>query len=146
MDGESSGSGWGLVIKLWNCCAATFAEPERSAHQQRRGRPGFAMIVTSDPKTPMQASWNGQVIAESGDIVKVEGNAYFPPESLSGDCFRPSSHRTVCGWKGEAHYYDVVVDGQVNANAAWFYPDPKAAAEEIRGRVAFWKGVTVSNG
>jgi uncharacterized protein (DUF427 family) len=104
------------------------------------------MIVTLDLKTPMQASWNGQVIAESGDIVKVEGNAYFPPEALSGDCFRPSSHRTVCGWKGEAHYYDVVVDGQVNANAAWFYPDPKAAAEEIRGRVAFWKGVTVSNG
>ena len=104
------------------------------------------MIVIPDPKTPMQASWNGKVIAESGDIVKVEGNAYFPPEALSGDCFRPSSHRTVCGWKGEAHYYDVVVDGQVNANAAWFYPDPKAAAEEIRGRVAFWKGVTVSNG
>jgi len=96
--------------------------------------------------TSMQASWNGQVIAESGYIVKVEGNAYFPPEALSSDCFRPSSHRTVCGWKGEAHYFDVVVDGQVNANAAWFYPEPKAAAEEIRGRVAFWKGVTVSNG
>lgn len=94
----------------------------------------------------MQASWNGQVIAESDDIVKVEGNAYFPAEALRSDCFKSSSHRTVCGWKGEAHYYDVVVDGQVNANAAWFYPDPKSAAEEIRGRVAFWKGVTVSAG
>ena len=104
------------------------------------------MMAIHHRMTSMQASWNGQVIAESGDIVKVEGNAYFPPETLSRDYFRPSSHRTVCGWKGEAHYYDVVVDGQVNANAAWFYPDPKAAAEEIRGRVAFWKGVMVSNG
>jgi len=94
----------------------------------------------------MQASWNGSVIAESDDIVKVEGNAYFPPEALCSACFRPSSHRTVCGWKGEAHYYDVVVDGQVNANAAWFYPDPRPAAAEIKGRVAFWKGVKVAAG
>jgi uncharacterized protein (DUF427 family) len=91
----------------------------------------------------MQALWNGAVIASSDDIVTVEGNAYFPETALEGDCFRPSSHRTVCGWKGEAHYYDVVVDGQVNANAAWFYPDPKPAAAEIQGRVAFWKGVKV---
>jgi uncharacterized protein (DUF427 family) len=92
----------------------------------------------------MQASWNGTVIARSDDIVTVEGNAYFPPDALETACFRPSSHRTMCGWKGEAHYFDVVVDGQVNANAAWFYPAPKAAAEEIKGRVAFWKGVKVS--
>lgn len=92
----------------------------------------------------MQASWNGGVIARSDDIVTIEGNAYFPPESLETSLLRASSHRTVCGWKGEAHYYDVVVDGQVNANAAWFYPEPKPAAEEIRGRVAFWKGVKVS--
>lgn len=95
-------------------------------------------------KHPMQARWNGQVIARSDDIVTVEGNAYFPPEALDPDCFRPSSHRTVCGWKGEAHYYDVVVDGAVNANAAWTYPEPKQAAQQIQGRVAFWKGVTVS--
>ena len=92
----------------------------------------------------MQASWNGTMIAKSDDIVTVEGNAYFPPEALQMECFRPSSHRSVCGWKGEAHYYDVVVDGQVNANAAWFYPTPKAAADEIKGRVAFWKGVKVA--
>lgn len=92
----------------------------------------------------MEASWNGTVIARSDDIVTVERNAYFPSEALETECFRPSSHRTICGWKGEAHYYDVVVDGEVNANAAWFYPDPKPAAEEIRGRVAFWKGVKVS--
>lgn len=91
----------------------------------------------------MQALWNGAVIASSDDIVTVEGNAYFPATALEGDCFRLSSHRTICGWKGEAHYYDVVVDGQVNANAAWFYPDPKPAAAEIQGRVAFWKGVKV---
>lgn len=83
-------------------------------------------------------------IASSDDIVTVEGNAYFPADSLDPNCISPSSHRTVCGWKGEAHYYDVVVNGQVNANAAWFYPTPKAAAEEIKGRVAFWKGVKVA--
>jgi uncharacterized protein (DUF427 family) len=91
----------------------------------------------------MQARWNGAVIASSDDIVTVEGNAYFPSDALQADCFRPSDHRSVCGWKGEAHYYDVVVDGQVNANAAWYYPDPKSAAAEIKGRVAFWKGVQV---
>jgi len=92
----------------------------------------------------MQAQWNGKVIASSDDIVTVEGNAYFPAESLDPELIRVSSHRTVCGWKGEAHYYDVVVDGKVNANAAWFYPEPKQAAGNIRNRVAFWKGVTVS--
>jgi uncharacterized protein (DUF427 family) len=97
-------------------------------------------------QTTMEASWNGAVIARSDDIVTVEGNAYFPPEALEESCFRPSSHRTVCGWKGEAHYYDVIVDGQVNANAAWYYPEPKPAADEIKGRVAFWKGVKVSKG
>ena len=92
----------------------------------------------------MQASWNGAVIASSEDIVTVEGNAYFPPEALNAACFQPSDRRTTCGWKGEAPYYNVVVDGQVNADAAWFYPEPKQAAAEIKGRVAFWKGVKVS--
>jgi uncharacterized protein (DUF427 family) len=92
----------------------------------------------------MQASWNGAVIASSDDIVKVEGNAYFPAESRVMEHLQPSDHRTTCGWKGEAHYYDVVVNGQVNHNAAWFYPEPKSAAAEIKGRVAFWRGVTVS--
>ena len=92
----------------------------------------------------MQARWNNHTIASSDDIVMVEGNAYFPPESLDRSLVRPSSHRSICGWKGEAHYYDLVVDGKVNANAAWFYPEPKSAADQIRGRVAFWKGVEVS--
>ncbi|MCP9900970.1 DUF427 domain-containing protein [Cyanobium sp. Cruz CV13-4-11] len=91
----------------------------------------------------MQASWNGTVIASSDDIVTVEGNAYFPAESLDAACIRPSSHRSFCGWKGEALYYDLVVDGKENPNAVWYYPEPKEAASNIRGRVAFWKGVTV---
>lgn len=92
----------------------------------------------------MEATWKGATLAKSDAIVTVEGNAYFPSESLNQACFRPSSHRTVCGWKGEAHYYDVIVNGEVNPAAAWFYPDPKPAAEQIRGRVAFWKGVKVA--
>jgi len=91
----------------------------------------------------MQAVWNGAVIAESDDIVKVEGNAYFPLEAVDQSLVKPSLHRSVCGWKGEAHYYDLVVNGEVNANAAWFYPFPKEAASSIAGRVAFWKGVQI---
>ena len=92
----------------------------------------------------MEARWNGRVIAASDDIVTVEGNAYFPADALDRTCVRDSSHTTVCGWKGTAHYFDVVVDGQVNANACWYYPEPKDAAANIKGRVAFWKGVQVS--
>ncbi|MCP9774893.1 DUF427 domain-containing protein [Cyanobium sp. HWJ4-Hawea] len=92
----------------------------------------------------MQAQWNGQVIATSDDIVSVDGNAYFPLDSIEPACLRPSDHTSVCGWKGTANYYDVVAGGEVNANAAWYYADPKEAAKEIKGRVAFWKGVKVS--
>ncbi len=91
----------------------------------------------------MKAIWNGKVIAESDDTVVVEGNHYFPAESLRIGDFSPNSKRTTCAWKGEAHYYDVTVDGQTNTAAAWYYPEPKDAAAEIRGRVAFWNGVEV---
>jgi uncharacterized protein (DUF427 family) len=91
----------------------------------------------------VEARWNGRVIAASDDIVTVEGNAYFPAEALDRNLARESAHTSVCGWKGTAHYYDVVVDGVVNANACWFYPEPKPAADRIRGRVAFWRGVRV---
>jgi len=89
------------------------------------------------------ATWNGVVVAESDDIVTVEGNAYFPRESVREDVLRPSDHHTLCPWKGTASSYDLVVDGQVNRDAVWYYPTPKDAAKEIGGRVAFWHGVQV---
>ncbi|MDZ4813976.1 MAG: DUF427 domain-containing protein [Pseudomonadota bacterium] len=92
----------------------------------------------------MKAVWNQVVIAESDDTVVVEGNHYFPLSSVKSECLAPSSHTTVCGWKGLANYYDVVVNGQTNANAAWYYAEPKPRAAEIKDRVAFWRGVTVS--
>ena len=92
----------------------------------------------------MKAIWNGETIAESDDIVTVEGNAYFPATALRADVTRPSDHTSVCPWKGTAQYYSLEVGGKTNANAVWFYPEPKEAAAQIRGRVAFWKGVTVT--
>ena len=92
----------------------------------------------------MEAQWNGKVIASSNNIVKVDGNAYFPLEDLDQAYFEPSSHTTECGWKGTASYYNINVDGKVNKNAAWFYANPKEAAMQIKGRVAFWKGVVVN--
>ena len=91
----------------------------------------------------MRAIWNGAVLADSDFTVVVEGNHYFPAASLRREHFRDSSHHTVCGWKGTASYYDVVVGSEVNANAAWYYPEPKDAARQIAGRVAFWRGVQV---
>lgn len=91
----------------------------------------------------VKAIWNNQVIAESDATVVVEGNHYFPPESVRAEVLRPSDATTVCGWKGTAQYYDLVVDGQTNPAAAWYYAEPKEAAEQIRNRIAFWKGVRV---
>lgn len=90
-----------------------------------------------------QAIWHQTVIARSEDTLVVENNHYFPEASLAREHLRPSDHTTACPWKGTAHYYDVVVGEAVNANAAWYYPAPKEAAGQIRGRVAFWKGVQV---
>jgi uncharacterized protein (DUF427 family) len=90
-----------------------------------------------------RATWNGQLLARSDTFEVVEGNVYFPPTALVREHLRPSATHTTCGWKGEASYYDVAVDGRVNADAAWFYPSPKPAAKNITGFVAFWKGVTV---
>lgn len=91
----------------------------------------------------VRAVWNGQVLAESDQTVIVEGNHYFPPDSVKREFFRESSRQTVCGWKGLASYYDVQVDGQVNRNAAWYYPEPKDGAQKIAGYVAFWNGVRI---
>lgn len=91
-----------------------------------------------------RATWNGTVVAESDDTVVVEGNHYFPLDSIPAELLAPNDSTSVCPWKGTASYYDVVVDGQVNAGAAWYYPTPKDAAAEIKDRVAFWKGVEVT--
>jgi len=90
-----------------------------------------------------KAIWNDTVLAESDRIVTVEGNAYFPPESLKHEYFRASDTHTHCAWKGRASYYDVVVSGSVNKDAAWYYPEPSQAAANIKGYVAFWKGVRI---
>lgn len=90
------------------------------------------------------AIWNGQVIAESDDTVVVEGNHYFPVESIKREFFADSTESSICPWKGMASYYDVVVDGEVNRGAAWYYRSPKPAAKEIEDRVAFWRGVRVT--
>jgi uncharacterized protein (DUF427 family) len=92
----------------------------------------------------MKAIWNNQVIAESNDTVVIEGNHYFPVSSLKSEYFQSSDTHTRCAWKGTASYYDVVVDGKVNHDAAWYYESPSAAAKVIKDRVAFWKGVEVT--
>jgi uncharacterized protein (DUF427 family) len=93
----------------------------------------------------MKAIWNNEVIANSNDTVVVEGNHYFPPDSVRQEYLQPSNTHTICPWKGEASYYNVVVNGDTNKDAAWYYAEPKDAAAEIKNRVAFWRGVKVEN-
>ena len=92
----------------------------------------------------VEARWNGKVIARSDDTIVVEGNHYFPADAVDPALLRPSDTTTVCPWKGIAHYHSLVVDGAENTNAAWYYPETKEAANNIRGRIAFWKGVEVA--
>jgi uncharacterized protein (DUF427 family) len=94
----------------------------------------------------MKAIWNDTVVAQSDQTVVVEGNHYFPADSIRQEYFQPSEHHTSCPWKGVASYYTLTVDGKTNPDAAWYYPDPKSAAEQIKGRIAFWKGVKVVEG
>jgi uncharacterized protein (DUF427 family) len=91
----------------------------------------------------MKAIWNNQILAESDNTVVVEGNHYFPAEAIKREYFQESNTHTTCPWKGLASYYSLNVDGQQNKDAAWYYPEPKPAADQIRGYVAFWKGVQV---
>ena len=91
----------------------------------------------------MKAIWNGVVIAESEDTVVLEGNHYFPKASLNPQYLTFSNHRSSCQWKGQAHYHSLFVNGEMNADAAWYYPEPSEAAAQIKDRVAFWKGVQV---
>lgn len=89
------------------------------------------------------AKWKGAILAESDDTITIEGNLYFPQDSVNMEHFRDSDTHTVCPWKGRASYYDIVVGDEVNRDAAWYYPDPKPAAKEIKDHIAFWKGVEV---
>ena len=91
----------------------------------------------------MKAVWKGTLLAQSEETTVVEGNHYFPKESVQQQHLKESDHHTTCPWKGEASYYDIVVEGQTNPAAAWYYPNPKQAASQIKDRVAFWKGVEV---
>ncbi|MFN0279939.1 MAG: DUF427 domain-containing protein [Pyrinomonadaceae bacterium] len=93
----------------------------------------------------MKAIWNSKVLAESNDTIVVEGNHYFPANSIVKEYFSPSETHTVCGWKGTASYYDVTVAAETNKDAAWYYPEAKADAKNIEGYLAFWKGVVVEN-
>jgi len=96
----------------------------------------------------MKAIWENKILAESNDTIVIEGNHYFPPDSIHKEYFKQSDHTTICPWKGEAHYYDVVVDGKKNENAAWYYPSPKEgsipkAGKDFTNYVAFWNGVSI---
>lgn len=92
----------------------------------------------------MKATWNKQIIAESDATVVVENNHYFPPDSIKKEYFTDSLTKSVCFWKGKASYYSIVVDGKENQDAAWFYPEPKKKAENIKDYIAFWRGVEIS--
>ena len=91
----------------------------------------------------VRARWNGKLIAESDRCIVVEGNQYFPPEAVKRELLRDSDTHSTCHWKGVASYHDVVVDGKVNKDAAWYYPEPKQAANQIKGYIAFWRGVQI---
>jgi uncharacterized protein (DUF427 family) len=90
-----------------------------------------------------KATWEGVLLAESNRTIEVEGNQYFPPEAIRNEFFKPSAQHSVCPWKGTASYYDIEVNGKHNPAAAWYYPEPKPAAQQIKGYIAFWKGVKV---
>jgi uncharacterized protein (DUF427 family) len=90
-----------------------------------------------------KAIWENAVLAESSQTIEVEGNQYFPPDAIKNEYLKASTHHTTCPWKGLASYYDLEVNGKRNANAAWYYPEPKTAAKQIKGYVAFWKGVKI---
>lgn len=91
----------------------------------------------------MKAIWNNKTLAESDDTIVVEGNHYFPEKDLNQQFFTKTKHNTVCPWKGTAHYYSLQVEGKTNENAAWYYPEPKVAAKNIKNYVAFWNGVNI---
>jgi uncharacterized protein (DUF427 family) len=127
-----------VICKTYDKKKSKVPRPKTKGQRPKTKRPKFHHRGTA-----LKATWNGTVLAESDDTVVVEGNHYFPPDSLNKEFFQPSETHTICPWKGEASYYNVVVDGAVNKDAAWYYPEVKPAAAEIKNRVAFWRGVKV---
>jgi uncharacterized protein (DUF427 family) len=126
------------------CCVDQLRAPhqrKRSANLALKGVSGRAGIQSGEN---MKAVWNSTEIANSDDTVIVEGNHYFPLASVNSDYLRKSDGHSNCPWKGQASYYDIVVGDEVNEGAAWYYSDPKPAAAKISGRVAFWRGIAVS--
>lgn len=125
----------------------TFAERALSILRSRSDEPSLREMATTPERekagATVKAVWNGTVLAESDNTIMVEGNHYFPADSVNREFVTESTHHTSCPWKGSASYYDVVVGNKENKNAAWFYPEPKSAAQQIKGYVAFWKGVRV---
>jgi len=114
----------------------------QSGHPSAKVGRGWEGMQETNP-VMAKATWNGKVIAESDTTEMVEGNLYFPESSLKREYFRPSSTISTCPWKGQARYYSLLVDGQENQDAAWYYPDPKPAARNVKNHVAFWRGVEV---
>src|ERR1700744_2316885 len=116
--------------------AATSGRPSAKVGEGRKELQDLTPVMA-------KATWNGKIIAESETTEMVEGNIYFPESSLKREFFRPSSTISTCPWKGQARYYSLLVDGQENQDAAWYYPDPKPAARNVKNHVAFWRGVEV---
>ena len=117
----------------------------RAAHRSHVAIHFCVAHSMDDNRVMATATWHNATLAESTKTQTVEGNQYFPADAIHQEFFVASDHTTVCPWKGTAHYYHVVVDGERNENAAWFYPEPKTAAANIKGHVAFWKGVKVAH-
>jgi uncharacterized protein (DUF427 family) len=117
---------------------------EGAARLRGRGRTILHGLTVSKERS-MKAVWNGVVIAESDDTVVVEGNHYFPESAVQRNYLVHSNHRTSCAWKGQARYHSLLVNGDLNPDAVWYYPEPSDAAAEIKGRLAFWKGVKVTD-
>jgi len=123
--------------------------PGQGPHRNETGSRGTKHVKDHEIHGPlvesevMKAIWNEKIVAESEDTLALEGNHYFPESALKREYFRPSAEKTSCFWKGDASYFDVVVDDQVARGAAWYYPDPSPKAQRIKGRVAFWRGVRV---
>jgi uncharacterized protein (DUF427 family) len=132
------------ILQLWQNIRwrGTISNRDWNKSMDWQGMPAIFSSQT-EGKGMAKAVWNNQVLAESNKTVVVEGNHYFPPDAVKTEYFQPSETHTVCSWKGVASYYDVVVDGQVNRDAAWYYPNANNAAQHVKGYVAFWHGVKV---